>query len=227
VNIIQRLRQFTVKPRKRVCIVIIVLVLFLVVAVVINYFVIGRSSKYILHNAAGLTEKIGKGSTVGIVPGGGIENGKPRPLLQDRLDAAARLLKTGAVRKLIVSGDNRIEGYNEPQAMKNYLTQTQHIDPSLIQLDNAGRSTYETCERAHKIFSLSKVLLISESTHLPRAIYLCRSFGIEDSGYSSDGASSSGLQVGQKFREIEARTKATINVYIIGERTVLGDKIKT
>ena len=157
--------------------------------------------------------------------GGGTENGKPRPLLKDRLDTAAHLLKTGQIRKILVSGDNRYTSYNEPGVMKKYLTDQKSISPNFIQMDNAGRSTYESCERAKKIFGLDKVVLISESTHLARAVYLCRSFGTRAYGYVSDGQSAAGLRLGQRFREVLARTKATINIYIIGENTVLGNKI--
>lgn len=186
-------------------------------AVAINYFHIGTYATYI-----GGSPEV----DVGIVPGGGIESDKPLPLLQDRLDTAASLMRSGRVKKLIVSGDNRFHHYNEPEVMKRYLVQQKSIDPKRIFLDNAGRSTYETCERAKKIFDVNKALLISETTHLPRAIFLCRSFGIEAYGFSSDGQSSAGWQVGQRFREILARTKAGINVYVIGERTVLGEKIE-
>jgi SanA protein len=188
-----------------------------IVLVAINYFHIGTYAQYI--------ERM-PDLKVGIVPGGGIESNKPLPLLQDRLDAAASLLQSGRIDKLIVSGDNRFDHYNEPEVMKAYLVREKSIDPKRIYLDNAGRSTYETCERAKKIFNLNKAVLISERTHLPRAIFLCRSFGIEAYGFSSDGQSSAGRQVGQRFREILARTKAGLNVYVIGERTVLGEKIE-
>lgn len=195
------------------------LLVVLAVVLIANYFYIGTYGKYITSDPPPY-------ASIGIVPGGGIEDGKPRPLLKDRLDAGAFLLEEGKVRKLIVSGDNRFLDYNEPEAMKNYLVREKGIDPKHIQLDNAGRSTYETCERAKKIFSLDTAVLVSETTHLPRAIYLCRSFGIEAYGFSSDGQSSAGLQIGQRFREIMARTKAGINVHIIGERTLLGEKIE-
>lgn len=194
--------------------------------VAVNYFAIGRSAKFIITETENTKVLTTGKPMVGIVFGGGIEDGKPRPTLKDRLDAGAELLTSKKVRKLIVSGDNRFVNYNEPQAMKTYLVEVMGIDPSLIQLDNAGRSTYETCERASKIFGLKKAVLISQDTHLPRAIYTCRSFGIESYGYASDGKASSGLQIGQRLRELLARTKATINIYIKGEQTILGNKIK-
>ncbi|MDQ3065101.1 MAG: YdcF family protein [bacterium] len=186
----------------------------------INHVHIGSYSKFIIDDSNLEMPE------VAIVLGGGIINGKPRPLLQDRLNAAVNLIQQGKINKITLSGDNRVEEYNEPQAMQDYLINEKSINPKLIQLDNAGRSTYETCERASKVFGLKKALLISESTHLPRAIYLCRNFGLEAYGFVSDGQSSSGLKLGQRWREVLARTKAAVNIYIAGENTLLGERIE-
>ena len=161
---------------------------------------------------------------VGIVFGGGISDEGPRPLLENRLNTAKQLLDEGFVDKLILSGDNRYLDYNEPAAMFMYLTE-RGVDPDRLQADFAGRSTYETCERAKKVFGVHEALLISESTHLARAIYLCRHFGIDAYGVQSDGQASSGLKIGQRWREVLASSKAVFNAYIIGEETVLGTPI--
>lgn len=202
--------------------------MFAAIAVVAlgSYMSVGNYDRYMYASAPEVEAALDSTSEVGIVLGGGIKDGRPKPLLKGRLDTAAKLLESGTVRKLIVSGDNRFVNYNEPQVMKNYLISEKGIDSAKIQLDNAGRSTYETCERASKIFDLKKTVLISESTHLPRAIYLCRSFGIEAYGMSSDGEATDGLRIGQRWREVMARTKANINIYLVGEQTVLGTKIK-
>jgi len=162
---------------------------------------------------------------IGIVFGGGVNADEPLPLVRERLDTAAMLLERGTVQKLILSGDNRALDYNEPAVMYTYMVEQKGIDPDKLQLDFAGRSTYETCERANKIFGINEALLISESTHLPRAIYLCQHFGIDAYGVKSDGQASSGLKVGQRWRETLARSKAVFNAYVIGEQTILGDKI--
>lgn len=198
----------------------------LLVFVISSYVHVGNYSQYVFNEQRDLPRQLIKEKPVGIVLGGGIEDGKPKPILKGRLDTAAKLLESEGVRKLIVSGDNRFVHYNEPQVMKNYLVREKGIEPDKIQLDNAGRSTYETCDRADKIFDLKQTVLISESTHLPRAVYLCRSFGIEAYGLTSDGEATNGLRIGQRWREVMARTKANINIYLIGEQTVLGDKIK-
>lgn len=220
-SVFAAVRDFYRKHRKLLLMSGIIILASGILAVTVNYILIGRYCNYIVQWNTLST----KNPPVAIVFGGGIENDQPRPLLKDRLDTAATLFVAGKVRKLLVSGDNRFTNYSEPTVMQQYLIKQKGINPDDIVADDAGRSTYETCERARKIFSLKKALLISESTHLPRAIYACRSFGVEAYGYSSDGKSSAGLKVGQRFRETLARTKATLNIYVIGEKTVLGDKI--
>jgi vancomycin permeability regulator SanA len=183
-----------------------------------NYVVVQRYSRYILP------ESVAENGRVGIVFGGGVSDTEPLPLLKDRLDTAKQLLDNNEVDKLILSGDNRTLDYNEPAIMTRYLIQ-KGVSEEQIQQDFAGRSTYETCERAKRIFGLDEAILISERTHLPRAIYLCRSFDIKTYGIASDGEAASGLQIGQRWREVLASNKAIFNTYIAGEQTVLGEPI--
>ncbi len=186
--------------------------------------VIQKYDSHIYHADDIMLTRLGRSTKVGIVFGGGVRDNQPLPLLRDRLLAAKDLLQNGAVEKLILSGDNRFLEYNEPLVMYNFLVEN-GVDSEKLQVDYAGRSTYETCERAKKVFNVQEAILISESTHLPRAIYLCRHFGVEAYGAISDGESSAGWKVGQRWREVFARNKAVFNVYFIGEKTVLGDPI--
>jgi len=157
------------------------------------------------------------------VLGAGVrQDGTPYRELQARLDKAAEALREGYVTALIVSGDNRFSHYDEPTAMKRYLTDVQDIDPDKVHMDYAGRSTYESCERAAKIFQLQEVLLISTPSHLPRAIYLCRHFDVQAYGLASDAAYEAN-NAGR--REVLARAKALWNVYGLGEPTVLGEPV--
>jgi SanA protein len=164
-------------------------------------------------------------ANVGIVFGGGVAESEPLPLVRERLNTAKLLLDMGVIDTLLLSGDNRSLDYNEPAVMQAYLVNTLGVDPIKLQPDFAGRSTYETCERASKVFRIDTALLISESTHLPRAIYLCEHFGVTSYGIKSDGDPSSGLQAGQRWREVMARNKAVLNIHVYGEKTVLGDPI--
>jgi vancomycin permeability regulator SanA len=187
-----------------------------VVLIALSHMTISRNSKYILSTSSKRHER------VGLVLGAGItKSGKPFKELQARLDVAAKALQAGQVDRLLLSGDNRRKGYNEPDAMKNYLVSVKHVAASQLQPDYAGRSTYESCERAAKVFELHQVIIFSAETHLPRAIYLCRHFGIEAYGVSSGVEANNGQR-----RELLADVKAVLNVHVIGEQTLLGQPIR-
>lgn len=193
---------------------------FLSLFILSNFMVITQG-KNIINDASEIESKL-VGIRVGIVFGGGITlDLKPSDVVQSRLDAAIELYNSGAIDKLLVSGDNRFIDYNEPQAMQDYLLE-RGVPSYDIQQDNAGRSTYETCERAKKIFQLNEAVLISQNSHLPRAIFLCRSFGVQAYGYPSTNQH---LRVSQSIRELGANVKAVFNVYVLGEKTVLGTPI--
>lgn len=203
---------------KRTIIVILSLVfLFVFGTIVFCNIYVGSFRKYILKNP-----NIENYAKIGIIFGSGVDNeGRPYKELQARLDSAAEALEMGIVERLIVSGDNRFLNYNEPIAMTKYLVEEKGIDESKIQPDYAGRSTYETCERAAKIFSVKKAILFSANSHLSRAIFTCRSFGIESYGIGNNAEANNATR-----RELLAKVKSMFNVYIYGEKTILGDPIE-
>ncbi len=180
-----------------------------------SFFIITPDKKYVV------SEQNAKHMHAGLVLGAGItKDGKPYKELQARLDTAADALNAGVVQKLILSGDNRFAYYDEPTAMKRYLTEDRGIPAEKLVPDYAGRSTYESCERAAKIFEVKEVTLFSAGSHLPRAIYLCRHFGIEAQGIASNLEANNSTR-----RELLARVKAVYNAHLIGEHTVLGEPL--
>jgi len=177
-----------------------------------------RNQQYILRDEPAMAaHQVSVGIVLGALVG---DDGRPYPNLRSRLDAAAKALQAGHVDKLIVSGDNRFVDYNEPSAMERYLVWEHDIDPAKIQPDFAGRSTYESCERLAKVFQVKKTIIFSAESHLPRAIYLCRHFGIEAYGIAGTLESSNARR-----REPLAAVKAVFNVYIRGEKTILGEPL--
>lgn len=180
-----------------------------------SYLVIDPNRKFVV------TQEEAKHTRAGLVLGAGVtKDGKPYKELQARLDTAADALNAGVVEKLILSGDNRFENYDEPTAMQRYLTERRGIPAEKLVADYAGRSTYESCERAAKVFQAKEITIFSAGSHLPRAIYLCRHFGIESQGIASAVEANNSTR-----RELLARVKAVYNAHLIGERTVLGDTI--
>lgn len=123
---------------------------------------------------------------VAIVFGAGVwSNGEPSPALEDRIITAVELYRSGRTKKLLMSGDNRFENYNEPRAMKAAAIRRGVAAEDIIE-DFAGRSTYDTCFRARQIFDVSRAVLVTQEFHLNRAIYLCESLGVDSIGIAAD-----------------------------------------
>ncbi len=160
---------------------------------------------------------------VAIVFGAGLRrDGTPTPVLRDRIETAVQLFVDGKVEKILMSGDNRFENYNEPGAMREYAMQL-GVPPEAIVLDYAGRSTYETCYRAKEIFEVPNAILVTQSFHLPRALYTCNNLGVEAVGVSADRRiyRSSSLFF-WNLREVPASAKAFWDVHFGKPLPVLG-----
>ncbi len=160
---------------------------------------------------------------VAIVFGAGVRKGYPTAVLYDRVAAAVELYRAGRVQKLLMSGDNRFEYYNEPAAMRRTALQLGVPDRD-IALDLAGRSTYDTCYRAKSIFGLDQAVLVTQRFHLDRAIMLCDAMDIQVSGYSADRRAYR-AQWWNHVREWAATLNAVIEAHITRPEPVLGDKI--
>jgi SanA protein len=98
---------------------------------------------------------------VAIVFGAGLRrDGTPTAILRDRVETAADLYRSGKVEKILMSGDNRFENYNEPESMRQYALSL-GVPPEAIAMDYAGRRTYDTCYRAKPSLA-SSALLVSQ-----------------------------------------------------------------
>lgn len=162
---------------------------------------------------------------VAIVFGAGLRrDGTPTPILRDRVATAADLYFAGKVEKLLMSGDNRVVTYNEPQAMKDYAISL-GVPAGDIVLDYAGRRTYDTCYRARAIFGLSEALLVTQRFHLPRALFLCEALGLRASGVAADGRTyyRKSSRLIWNARETVATLAALWDVYVRRPLPVLGD----
>jgi SanA protein len=123
---------------------------------------------------------------VAVVFGAGLyRDGSPTPVLRDRVQAASGLYFQGKVEKILMSGDNRFDDYDEPSAMLEYAVGL-GVPADDIVRDYAGRSTYDTCYRANAIFGVEEAILVTQEFHLPRALYLCDQLGVESTGVSAD-----------------------------------------
>ena len=122
---------------------------------------------------------------VAIVFGAGLwRDGSPTPVLRDRVQAAADLYFAGKVKKLLMSGTT-VGYYNETRAMRNYAMELGVPNDAIVQ-DYGGLRTYDTCLRALQVYNVKQAILVTQSFHLPRALYLCNTLGLDSDGISAD-----------------------------------------
>ena len=150
---------------------------------------------------------------VAIVLGAAVHaDGRPSPWLAYRLDVAADLYTSGRVEAILVSGDNRRVGYDEPTAMRDYLV-SKGIPHQAIALDYAGFDTYDTCVRARRIFGIERALLVTQDFHEPRAVAICRTVGVSVDGVGDSRARGDRTTWAVSWvRERPATIKAVIDV---------------
>jgi vancomycin permeability regulator SanA len=161
---------------------------------------------------------------IAIVFGAGLwKDGSPTPVLRDRVKTASDLYFAGKVDKILMSGDNRYQDYNEPQAMRTYAKDLGVPEKDIV-LDYAGRRTYDTCVRAGKIFGLQDAILVTQRFHLARAIYTCNTLGINAVGVPADQRiyRRSSLMY-WKIREIIATAVAMWDIHISQPLPILGE----
>ncbi|MFJ4919566.1 vancomycin high temperature exclusion protein [Streptomyces sp. NPDC088725] len=157
---------------------------------------------------------------VAVVFGAGLRAGRPTPYLAHRLDAAAELYRTGKVRVVLVTGDNSRKDYDEPDAMRAYLTE-HGVPDGLIVSDYAGFDTWDSCVRARRIFGVEHAVLVTQGFHVRRALALCRSAGIDSYGVGVDEPHDVTWYYGGA-REVFAAGKAALDAALRPDPQFLG-----
>lgn len=161
---------------------------------------------------------------VAVVFGAGYwPDGTPSDVMKDRVEAAVELYRTGRVRKILFSGDNRFVHYNEPGKMREYALSLGLPEEAIV-LDYAGRRTYDTCYRARDIFGLHDVILVTQRYHLPRALYICDHLGLHAVGYVADHRYYHHIRE-YWLREVLALWMAWWDLWVAHPVPVLGDPI--
>lgn len=210
--------------RKKTAYTIIRIIFFLIVLAAAAVF-LPRLVTALYAEARIYTAETAPTSRVAIVFGAGLSrDGSPSPVLRDRVATAASLYFSGKIEKILMSGDNRFIYYNEPEAMRQYALELGVSDEDIV-LDYAGRRTYDTCYRAKYIFDVGEATLVTQSYHLPRALFTCNQLGVSSAGVSADLRSYSRRSyLFWNIRELPATLSAFWEVLVIRPYPVLGDR---
>lgn len=183
--------------------------LILLVPVAINIWIVRSGAATTFTNLASVPA-----NDVGLVLGASQRTGGyVNPHFQARVEAAAKLYRAGKVKHLLLSGDNHIEGYDEPSNMKETLVKL-GVPEAAMTLDYAGFRTLDSVARAKAVFGQTRLTVVTDDFHVARALFLCRAQGIEAVAFCSDviPLKYSGTT---RAREWLARVKAWLDVYIL------------
>jgi vancomycin permeability regulator SanA len=115
------------------------------------------------------------------------EDGTLSGFLLARLEAAKRLYDTGKVEAILVSGDHGRWRYDEPGHMHAWLVDNGVPEVKVVD-DDAGFDTYDSCQRAVRIFGVTSAIVVTQSYHIQRAVALCREAGMDVVGVGDDTA---------------------------------------
>lgn len=191
--------------------VLALVVLFL--SIVLSHNRVQSFDKYIVSTPSEIADEY---QTV-IVFGSAVDNiaKEPRPIVRKRLQAALELYRQEVVTQVIVSGyqDTVSNDYNEPDVMKRFLV-TEGVPTSDIIEDARGDSSYDTCLNIKNEFEIDYAVLVTQHTHLPRTLYLCRNMGISAVGYSAEASPSRRWLATQLSREMFSNVKAVFDIRI-------------
>jgi vancomycin permeability regulator SanA len=184
----------------------VVLIAVAAIIGVANVVTVSTERGYVRTVAQAAEELAESPADVAVVLGASVyADGTPSDILADRLEVAVDLYKAGAVRAIIVSGDNRSSHYNESDAMKAYC-ESLGVPSQDIYVDHAGNTTYESMYRARKVFGAERIVVVTQAYHLYRALFTAEQWGMDVLGVAADKGTYDN-QTKYSVREVLARTK--------------------
>ena len=141
-------------------------------------------------------------------------DGRLNPVLEGRIQAAADLYFAGKVNKIVVSGISRPEKfYDETSAMMQGLVR-RGIPQDIIIKDNGGYRTLASVLRMRDVFGYNSFIVISQTDHCKRALYLANQNNISAVGFEAENPTGQYPDelLASLIRESLARVKAVFDV---------------
>ncbi|MGK0389860.1 MAG: SanA protein [Maribacter sp.] len=154
-----------------------------------------------------------------------LQNGRENLYFRYRINATYELYSKGKIKHIIVSGDNHVHSYNEPEDMQLALMEL-GIPEEKITLDFAGFRTLDSIVRCKKVFQQEKFTIISQNFHNQRAIFIANKYDIDAIAFDARDV---GEAYGRKtmLREYFAKVKAVIDLYLLRKQPkFLGEPIR-
>jgi vancomycin permeability regulator SanA len=174
-------------------------ILLIVICWIINAYIVVKTKHYIIRGS----EPVSEVEAV-LIPGASVyRSGELSPVLKQRVEVGIRFAYRNPGVKMILSGYAIPNGYNEPAAMAEFA-ESRLVSPDRIIQDFNGTSTYATLINCKKVYKVNSVLIVTQEYHLPRALYIAHSLGLQAYGQIAP----SNMPVGRKYlREYFSRLK--------------------
>ncbi|MBQ8397584.1 MAG: YdcF family protein [Clostridia bacterium] len=206
--------------RRFLLIMLILALLCGITVLVINVVMIRTTSAKILT----IDEAASLDADCILVLGAGVrDDGTPSQMLRHRIDTGIMLYEASAAPKLLMSGDHGRVDYDEVNVMRSRALDA-GVPSADVFMDHAGFSTYDSLYRARDIFEVKRVIIVTQKYHLPRALYIAESLGLEAWGVPADLDSYYGQFI-RNLREAAARAKDMLYCWVKPEPVVLGEVI--
>ena len=200
----------------------IALVLVMVVCggVIICNVVVKQQAKGKMYSEVSEVPYRKVGLVLGTVP---YVNGHSNRYYQYRMDAAAELYFANKVSYLLLSGDNHVSHYNEPESMRQSLIE-RGVPDSVIYLDCAGFRTFDSMVRAKKVFAQDSVTVVSQHWHTERAIYIAGHYDLDAIAFcAKDYTGGRKVYLKNHLREALAKVKVILDLMVNKQPHFLGE----
>ncbi|MBO6050659.1 MAG: YdcF family protein [Bacteroidales bacterium] len=152
-------------------------------------------------------------------------NGTPNFYYRYRMEAAAQLYFANKISYIIVSGDNHIHDYNEPECMRQSLV-SMGVPDSVIYLDYAGFRTFDSMVRCKEVFGQDSVTVISQYWHNERALYIAEHAGLDAIAFNATDVQVKHAYLKNHLRELLAKVKVVLDVTFHKQPKFLGEPVK-
>ena len=179
-----------------------------------NVMTNNSSTKYVYENADNIPYNefgllLGTSKTVR-----GIENF----YFTDRMNAAALLYHKGKIKYILASGAFRSNPhYDGPSDMVHALV-ARNVPADRIIKDNCGYRTLDSIYRASNVFGLRKFTVISQYSHITRAVYIARNCDLDVIGFAADNGRTPYFSIYDRLREYFAKVKMMLDLYILNTK---------
>lgn len=135
------------------------------------------------------------------------EGERPNYSFINRMKATQKIGKEDEIEQIILSGRNIPPHYNETESMMAALYDK--VPSYKLKIDSNGINTFTSLINYYNSNKHTPVILISEKTHLERAIFYADHIGIDAVGYCDTDYGSN-----INIREVLARMKASMEMII-------------